>query len=193
METERRTILKVLSAGVAAPAGALRAAATLCSTSGVDSAFESYSFAFFTTEEQALVGRLMELIIPADEHSPGALAARVPAFADWMISTGPEKTKAAWKAGMAAFRVASQTERLESALARAAEEEDSPQTGLGRFFIDLKRMTVNGYYTSAIGIHEEMGYQGNAHLTAAPRCDHPEHGADLQNQGDRRPAAVRPE
>src|SRR4051812_46760776 len=167
MVTERRTILKVLSAGAVAPAGVLNAAATLCSTSGVDSAFENYRFAFFSAEEQALVGRLMDLIIPADEHSPGALAARVPAFADRMISTGSENAKAAWQAGLAAFRKAAEAASLDSVLARAAEEEESPRTSLGRFFIDLKRMTVDGYYTSAIGIHEEMRYEGNAHLPAA--------------------------
>ncbi|MES1258540.1 MAG: gluconate 2-dehydrogenase subunit 3 family protein [Acidobacteriota bacterium] len=177
METERRTILKVLSAGAIAPAGALRAAATLCSPTGVDSTFENYRFAFFTGAEQALVGRLMELIIPADEHSPGALAARVPAFADWMISTGSEKARAAWRSGLAAFRNASETVAPEAVLAAAASEEDSPKTDLGRFFVELKRMTVDGYYTSTIGIHQEMRYEGNAHLTAAPRCDHPEHGA----------------
>jgi hypothetical protein len=177
MATERRTVLKVLTAGAAAPSGMLRAAATLCSTSGLDSSFESYRFVFFTAEEQALAGRLMELIIPSDQHSPCALAARVPAFADRMISTGPERTKAAWKAGLAAFRKAAETESLDNVLTRAAEEEESPRTSLGLFFIDLKRMTVDGYYTSTTGIRQEMQYQGNAHLTAAPRCDHPEHGA----------------
>ena len=152
METERRTILKILSAGAAAPAGALRAAATLCSGSGADSTFENYRFAFFTTQEQALVGRLMDLIIPPDERSGGALAARVPAFADWMISTGPERTRSAWKAGLAAFRNALESTPLDAVLAGAAEEEGSPKTELGRFFIELKRMTVDGYYTSGTGI-----------------------------------------
>jgi hypothetical protein len=175
METGRRTILKVLSAGAVASGGVLRAA--VCSASGADSKFEAYSFTFFTPADQALVGRLMELLIPADEHSRGAVAARVPAFADWMISTGSEKTKAVWKTGLAAFRTASETTALDTVLARAAAEEDSPATDLGHFFIDLKRMTVDGYYTSEIGIHEEMRYEGNAHLTAAPQCTHPEHGA----------------
>jgi len=175
--TERRTILKVLSASAAAPAGILEAAASLCSSSGLDSAFEGYQFVFLSAEEQALAGRLMELIIPSDSHSPGALAARVPAFADWMISTGSEKTKAVWRAGLAAFRKASETAPLETVLAQAAEEESIPRTDLGRFFIDLKRMTVDGYYTSSIGINEEMRYQGNEHLMAAPGCDHSEHGA----------------
>jgi len=177
METERRTVLKILSAGAVTSVGLLRAAAPVCSASGVDSTFEAYSFAFFTPEEQVLVGRLMDLIIPADEHSRGALAAHVPAFADRMISTGSERIRTAWRAGLAAFRKASEATPLDTILAGAAEEEDGPATDIGHFFIDLKRMTVDGYYTSAIGIHEEMQYEGNAHLIAAPQCAHPEHGA----------------
>jgi gluconate 2-dehydrogenase gamma chain len=148
---DRRTVLKVLTAST------LRAA-NQCGTA-------SDAPNFFTPEEHALVERLMELIIPADAHSPGAKAARVPAFADLMISTGPDSTKLKWRAGLAAFRAA---ENFEAALAQAAAEEESPKSELGRFFIELKRMTVDGYYTSTIGLHEEMGYVGNQHLTAAP-------------------------
>jgi hypothetical protein len=155
---DRRTVLKVLTAST------LRVA-NQCGT-------PSDAPAFFTSEELALLERLMELIIPADNHSPGAKAARVPAFADLMISTGPDRAKVEWRAGLAAFRA---VENLETALAQAAAEEASPSSELGRFFIDLKRMTVDGYYTSTVGIHDEMGYVGNQHLTAAPECDHPEH------------------
>ena len=162
---DRRTVLKVLTAST------LRAA-NQCGTS---SDLAVYQFAFFTAEEQALLERLMELIVPADDHSPGAKAARVPAFADLMISTGSDRAKTAWRAGLAAFRAAAQAQPLEAVLAQAASEESAPTSELGRFFIDLKRMTVDGYYTSSVGIHDEMGYVGNQHLTAAPSCDHPEH------------------
>ena len=162
---DRRTVLKVLTAST------LRAA----NQCGADSELNAYKFSFFTTEEQALVERLMELIIPADEHSPGAKAARVPAFADLMISTGADRAKVAWRAGLAAFGSASKSQLLEAVLAQAAAEEDAPKSELGLFFVELKRMTVDGYYTSSIGIHDEMGYVGNQHLTAAPQCDHPEH------------------
>jgi len=162
---DRRTVLKVLTAST------LRAA-NQCGTS---SDFAAYQFAFFTAEEQALLERLMELIIPADDHSPGAKAARVPAFADLMISTGPDRAKIAWRAALSAFRVAEQSQPLETVLAQAASEEGTPTSELGRFFVELKRMIVDGYYTSTIGIHDEMGYVGNQHLTAAPSCDHPEH------------------
>ncbi|HTB12264.1 MAG TPA: gluconate 2-dehydrogenase subunit 3 family protein [Bryobacteraceae bacterium] len=157
---DRRTVLKVLTAST------LRAA-NQCGTS---SDLAGYQFAFFTADEQALVERLMELIIPADDHSPGAKAARVPAFADLMISTSSDRVKAAWRSGLAAF-----AKNPEAALAQAAAEESAPKSELAHFFIELKRMTVDGYYTSTIGIHDEMGYIGNQHLTAAPACDHPEH------------------
>jgi hypothetical protein len=60
-------------------------------------------------------------------------------------------------------------------VAEASREEEDPKTELGRFFVTLKRMTVDGYYTSAVGIHQDMKYQGNEHLTSSPRCEHPEH------------------
>jgi hypothetical protein len=30
-----------------------------------------------------------------------------------------------------------------------------------RFFVELKSWTARGYYTSKIGIHDEMEYKGN--------------------------------
>ena len=35
-----------------------------------------------------------------------------------------------------------------------------------RFFLELKAPTVLGYYTSKIGIHDEMEYKGNRMLTS---------------------------
>jgi len=179
MSIERRTVLKVLAAS-AASLESLQAAASLCSSTGAGSELAGYQFAFFTPAEQRLLERLMEWIIPADEHSPGAKAARVPAFADLMIASGPDRAKAAWRAGLQAFGAAEHGQPLETVLARAAAEEQAPASELGRFFVDLKRMTVDGYYTSSVGIHDEMGYVGNQHLTAAPECDHPEHKTPIR-------------
>lgn len=170
MNPDRRTVLKVLAA-----TAILRADGSQCSSTGIGSEFDGYQFVFFTPAEQALLERLMELIIPADAHSPGAKAARVPAFADLMIATGADGEKSAWRTGLAAFSAAGQDQALEAVVARAAAEEAAPQSELGRFFVELKRMTVDGYYTSSVGIHEDLGYVGNQHLTAAPQCDHPEH------------------
>ena len=42
-----------------------------------------------------------------------------------------------------------------------AAEEEAPKSEEGKFFVELKRHTVRGYYTSKIGIHDEMEYKGN--------------------------------
>jgi hypothetical protein len=38
-------------------------------------------------------------------------------------------------------------------------------------------MTVDGNYTSEIGLHQDMQYQGNEHLLKFSGCAHPEHKA----------------
>jgi hypothetical protein len=40
-----------------------------------------------------------------------------------------------------------------------------------RFFKELKRITVQGYYTSKIGIHDELRYKGNRILQEYVGCD----------------------
>jgi len=172
---DRRTLLKLVSV---VPAASLEAATpTHCSSSGIGTDFAGYEFAFFTPEEQILLDRLTEMIIPADDHSSGAREARVPAFADLMVSTSSAAVKQNWRNGLADFGAAASGARLEDVLALAAAEEQSPRTELGRFFVELKRMTIDGYYTSSIGIHRELEYQGNEYHTSAPSCDHPEHRA----------------
>jgi hypothetical protein len=42
-----------------------------------------------------------------------------------------------------------------------------------RFFHELKHLTVRGYYTSKIGIHDELEYQGNRILMDFVGCDDP--------------------
>jgi len=169
---DRRTVLQLLPA-VALPQGLARGA-NLCAANG-GSRFEDYTFVFFSAQEAEFAGRLMEIIIPTDANSPGAKEARTAAFADLMLSIGPEDARKIWRDGLAMFRLETERTPLEAAVAKAAEEEAHPRTDLGRFFVALKRMTVDGYYTSAIGIHQDLKYQGNDHLTASPRCDHPEH------------------
>jgi hypothetical protein len=56
-----------------------------------------------------------------------------------------------------------------------AAGEAEPKTELEQFFARLKLMTIDGYYTSAIGIHRELGYKGNAVLSVFPGCNHSDH------------------
>ncbi|HEX5484338.1 MAG TPA: gluconate 2-dehydrogenase subunit 3 family protein [Terriglobia bacterium] len=161
---ERRTAIKIV---------ALSAFSATVSPSS-DAAFlwspDAYQLRFFTQAENQLLDQLMEIIIPADAHSPGAHAAKVSLFADWMVSTSHEAVQAKWRENLRAFRQAAAHSSPVDALAEAASHESRPRTALDHFFVDLKQMTVNGYYTSAIGIHQDLQYQGNTYLAAFPGC-----------------------
>jgi hypothetical protein len=45
-----------------------------------------------------------------------------------------------------------------------------------QFFHELKRLTVRGYYTSKIGIHDDLEYKGNRILQEFVGCDDPTPG-----------------
>jgi hypothetical protein len=47
--------------------------------------------------------------------------------------------------------------------------------GSGAFFHALKNLTADGYYTSRIGLMQELGYNGDAVLAAFPQSTIPEH------------------
>jgi hypothetical protein len=128
---------------------------------------------FFTSAQHALIEELAETIIPADGHSGGAKAAKVADYIDQIVGTGTnEAEKAFWNEGLRlielmsehrtgkAFVDSSSDERIAvlTILSDHADLTDLPEI---QFFNELKRMTVRGYYTSKIAIHDEMEYKGN--------------------------------
>jgi len=141
---------------------------------------------FFTEEENKTVIEMSERIIPADEHSPGAKAAAVNEYIDLVVSESPEATKQVWREGLAAinkmsrdkfakpFADASADQQI-ALLKEISKNERSPQTVEERFFRTIKYATVDGYYTSKIGINDELHYKGNAYLKEFIGCTHPEH------------------
>jgi Gluconate 2-dehydrogenase subunit 3 len=167
---KRRTALKIVTLGALAPG--LESISAAVGHAGENAAWSAgnYKLRFFTEEENELLDRLMEMIIPADAHSPGAHAASVSLFADLMVATGSEAVQRRWRRGLKLMRDQAAKSSLADALATSAKNEQSPGTELERFFAALKQMTVNGYYTSAIGIHHDLRYQGNTYLNAFPGC-----------------------
>ncbi len=141
---------------------------------------------FFNASQMALISTLSELIIPTDDHSPGAIAAEVPAFIDLMVSESPAETKKLWTDGLAAvekmsgdrnqqgFNAATPAQQV-ALLTEISRNEMKPQTLEERFFKTLKSLTIDGYYTSKIGIHQELKYKGNTYLKEFKGCTHPEH------------------
>jgi len=141
---------------------------------------------FFKADQMALIATISELIIPTDDHSPGAIAAEVPEFIDLMISESGADTKKLWTDGLAAVDRMSQTKNSAAfnkaskdqqiaLLTEISKNEKSPKTTEEKFFKAIKNMTIDGYYTSKIGIHEELQYKGNTYLKEFKGCTHPEH------------------
>ncbi len=169
----RRTVLRIIALGAATPqVQLLKAAVHNHGSANVAWTPGEYKLQFFTEAENQLLDQLMELIIPADSHSPGAHAAKVSLFADLMVATGEESEKPKWREGLRMMREEAGRTSLAQALAKAAENEEHPTAELEKFFALLKQMTINGYYTSEIGIHQDLEYQGNTYLSEFPGCVH---------------------
>ncbi|HXF04010.1 MAG TPA: gluconate 2-dehydrogenase subunit 3 family protein [Blastocatellia bacterium] len=141
---------------------------------------------FFTRREKETLDILTDLIIPADHHSPGARAANVSEFIDRVVSVSPEVTQRLWREGLVELDrltqervgkvfVQASPEEQTAILREISQNEQNPQTLLERFFRELKNRTIDGYYTSEIGIHQELRYRGNRWMKDFPGCTHPEH------------------
>jgi len=131
---------------------------------------------FFTPDEFAMVDELSELIIPTDEHSPGARAAKVAEYIDGRLADSfGDEPKLQWREGLKLveqisvemngrpFMQASQDQRV-AVLTRMARKESSPESPEEKFFVELKSRVAHAYYTSKIGIHDELEYKGNTYL-----------------------------
>ena len=122
---------------------------------------------FFTAAEFALLDKLTELIIPADDHSPGAHEAGVAAYIDRTVAEAyvPDE-KTSWRKGLAEIQllVKESGDQPVAVLTKLAASEKNPKTEAEKFFTQLKETTAFAYYSSSIGIHQEMGYLGNVLL-----------------------------
>jgi hypothetical protein len=138
---------------------------------------------FFTPSQHALVEELSETIIPADSHSGGAKAAKVADFIDqYLRETSDDDQRALWREGLRLIDLMSKHYTEKSFADASPEERIAVFTVLSdhhqmteltevRFYNDLKHLTVLGYYTSKIGIHDELEYKGNRIQQEFSGCD----------------------
>ena len=169
-ELTRRDLIKLgTSAAIAVALGGLEAKA-------VAQAARDKAPLFFSKDEFALVDELTELIIPADEHSPGARAALVATYIDFRLSeTIEEQPRTYWRNGLKLIEQVSQEMHGKSFLASSPEQRIALLTRISAnemkaskpeelFFRELKSRAAGAYYSSKIGIHTEMEYKGNTYL-----------------------------
>ena len=140
---------------------------------------------FFTPAQHKLVDELSETIIPKDSHSGGAKDAKVADFIDQHVGeSGDNDQKELWREGLRLIDSMSQHYTGKTFLDGSAEDRVAVLTVLSenehmtdltevRFYKELKELTVLGYYTSSIGIHDEMEYKGNRYNQEFIGCDDP--------------------
>jgi hypothetical protein len=138
---------------------------------------------------------LVEVIIPADERSPGAKEARVADYIDLLLSESDDEITLQWLGGLAELdeaavaRAGAPFARLDATQADAlvaeiSRNESAPATPLEAFFVMTKNAAIYGYYTSEIGIHRELRYTGNQILAEFEGCE-TEDGKDCPHCGQK--------
>jgi gluconate 2-dehydrogenase gamma chain len=146
---------------------------------GAASAGAAYTPKALSAHAYATLARLTDLIIPVDNGKPGAVASGAAAWIDMMASENEQlkgiyTTGLAWLdaaiAGRGAKDFLTATPAQQTALLDliAYRRNQSPELAPGiEFFTWARRMTVDAFYTSPIGI-KDIDYQGNTHLTSYP-------------------------
>jgi hypothetical protein len=126
----------------------------------------------FTAHEFATLQKLSELIIPADDHSPGAREAGAAEFIDYMGSNSTDLAEIftggiGWldremqRRYEADFLNAKPGQQIGMLDLIAYRKNESPETAPGiRFFTWVRNLVTDAYYTSPVGI-KDLGYMGN--------------------------------
>lgn len=131
-----------------------------------------YSPKALSDHDYRTLERLTDLIVPVENGKPGAVAARAAAWIDMLASENPQLKDLytggiSWidgamkKRGAADFVSAPPGEQTALLDLIAYRRNQSPELDPGiQFFTLVRRMTVDAFYTSEIGI-ADIDYQGN--------------------------------
>jgi Gluconate 2-dehydrogenase subunit 3 len=168
----RREVMKLAAGAVIAPA----LPQTGQKNSRRPAKAQNTAHRFFTPDEFAMVDELSDLIIPTDEHSPGARAAKVAEYIDRRLAESfGDEPKLQWREGLKLvdqisveingrpFMQASQDQRV-AVLERMSQKGAILVRPDEKFFVELKSHVARAYYTSKIGVHDELEYKGNTYL-----------------------------
>jgi hypothetical protein len=129
---------------------------------------------FLNDADFQALSRIADLIIP-DTETPGAIKAGVPEYIDMVISRDAEQQSlvADGLRWLDKQKFSELDERHQLAILEPLCEAADSGTGQGRnvqFFALMKRLTADGYYTSKIGLIEDLGYKGNTVHDGYPGC-----------------------
>lgn len=193
---DRRAALRAMAAGAGAAASALWVGelALLADEQAVHAHLlaitpqgGTWTPSVLSARQMEAVGALVELIIPTTD-TPGAKAALVDRYVDGVLSTASDATRQRFLDGLAwmdarslalhaaPFADATPAQQTDLLTRLAADPSGEEPTGV-QFFTAIKSMTISGYYTTEIGLIQELGNPRTLMLPSFPGCTHPEHQA----------------
>jgi len=142
-----------------------------------------------SAHQNDMVVELSELIIPQTETA-GAKAALVNRFIDNVLDDADPRDKKEFLRGLSWVDERSKDFFGADFLASAKEQQTALLTIMSsgkntsltdqigvEFFQSIKSMTITGYYTSEIGMRQELGDDGQLFFAEFKGCTHAEHGA----------------
>lgn len=125
----------------------------------------TYKLKFLTASEVTTIHRFAAVMIPPSPRSGGAASAHVETYIDHTLAQAAPSLQRTWRAGLATWAKAKDTD---STLAALAPNEFAPKSKDDQFFILFKTALTAAFYTSEEGILKELGYQGMAFLRQYP-------------------------
>ena len=135
---------------------------------------------YFKPAEMKLIGVVADLIIPATD-TPSASGAGVPSYIDKVVAENMTLQRNfregfAWMAQQAkgkAFVDLTKAQQLALLMPLSnAVDAEKINTPSERWFRSMKSLTADGYYTSRVGMVDELGYKGGSVLAEYPECIH---------------------
>jgi glucoside 3-dehydrogenase (cytochrome c) hitch-hiker subunit len=154
---------------------------------------------FLDAHQDETVTVLAELIIPATDTA-GGKAALVNRFVDAVLADAEEPERREFLRGLrwldartrelfgAEFAKAGPDQQAALLTILSSDKNQSLGDEIGRdFFQAVKAMTITGYYTSEVGMKQELGDDGQVFFLEFKGCTHPEHGAGAPAAGKKGP------
>jgi hypothetical protein len=195
-KVSRRAALRALGAGIGTVAALpWLSDAGLLAFTRIQETNAAPQLKVLSASQFATLEVLVDAIIPTDDRSPGAKQARVADYVDLLLSEGDRQLTLQWIGGLAALDADAMSRfrapfsrlsagQLDSILQTISRNERAPQTALETFFVMAKQATIRGYYTSEIGIHQDLRYKGNQFLREFVGCQ-TEDGKDCPHCGQK--------
>ncbi|MBF86275.1 MAG: hypothetical protein CL489_17610 [Acidobacteria bacterium] len=137
---------------------------------------------FLDVNQVETVASIAECIIPRTD-TPGARDAGVHEYVDFALERAEATVQQRFTDGLTWFtaHVATLRRRTFTELGRDEQsrllaELSEPTSSQGpAFFVQMKELTIEGYYRSEAGMFQELKFAGNTFLSEFEGCSHEEH------------------